>query len=138
MGAQTHHLADLVQPDATYRPSPWAEPLHGLDQIARFRECERDGADEELTMVSDVVAVDSEIAHLPFARTASVPGSQARGASGEAVGEPGLPVVRCGSRHARRVPGEAMWRLRVDPEIDLASRRGEPGSHGEVVLEQDV
>jgi uncharacterized protein (TIGR02246 family) len=58
----TDHLVDLFRPDATYLPSPWARRLNGLDEIARFWESERDSADEEFTMSSDVVAVDGDAA----------------------------------------------------------------------------
>jgi hypothetical protein len=58
----SHHLDDLFRPDATYRPSPWAEPLRGLEEIAGFWEGERDGADEEFTMSSEVVAVEEDTA----------------------------------------------------------------------------
>jgi hypothetical protein len=54
----TELLAELFVPDASYLPSPWAQPVEGLEAIARFWEAERVGADEEFTMSSDVVAVD--------------------------------------------------------------------------------
>ena len=59
---ETDQLVDLFLPDATYRPSPWARPLEGLEEIAEFWESEREGADEEFTMSSDVVAVDRDSA----------------------------------------------------------------------------
>ena len=59
---ETDRLVDLFHPDATYRPSPWARPLDGLDEIARFWESERDSADEGFTLSSDVVAVDGDAA----------------------------------------------------------------------------
>ena len=55
----TDLLAELFVPDASYLPSPWAQPLEGLEAIARFWEAERKGADEEFTMASEVVAVDA-------------------------------------------------------------------------------
>jgi hypothetical protein len=58
----TDHLEELFLPSATYLPSPWSRRLEGLAQIAAFWEAERDGADEEFTMVSDVVAVDGDTA----------------------------------------------------------------------------
>jgi uncharacterized protein (TIGR02246 family) len=58
----TSQVAALFAPDATYLPSPWGRALHGLDAIARFWEAEREGADEEFTMASDVVAVDGDTA----------------------------------------------------------------------------
>lgn len=60
--AGTDRLGELFSPDATYRPSPWAEGFSGLDEIARFWEDERAGADEEFTMASGVVAVDGDVA----------------------------------------------------------------------------
>jgi ketosteroid isomerase-like protein len=59
---ETDQLVDLFLPGATYLPSPWARQLHGLAEIAEFWEAEREGADEEFTMSSDVVAVDGDIA----------------------------------------------------------------------------
>ena len=59
---ETGQLADLFRPDAVYLPSPWARPLNGLDEIAQFWESERDGAEEEFTMSSRVVAVDGDTA----------------------------------------------------------------------------
>lgn len=58
----TNRLVELFDPAATYLPSPWARPLVGLDAIARFWEDERDGADEEFAMSSDVIAVDGDVA----------------------------------------------------------------------------
>jgi hypothetical protein len=51
-------LTELFEPHASYLPSPWAQPVEGLDAIAQFWEAERVSADEEFTMSSDVVAVD--------------------------------------------------------------------------------
>ncbi len=59
---ETDRLGDLFRSDATYLPSPWARPLDGLDEIARFWESERDSADEEFTMSSDVLALDGDTA----------------------------------------------------------------------------
>lgn len=58
----TDGLAELFQPDATYLPSPWARPLTGLKEIARFWDEERRGADEDFTMSSEVVAAGAETA----------------------------------------------------------------------------
>jgi len=58
----TELLAELFVPDASYLPSPWAQPLQGLEAIARFWEAERMGADEVFTMSSDVEAVDETTA----------------------------------------------------------------------------
>jgi hypothetical protein len=58
----TDGLADLFQTDVTYLPSPWARPITGLDDLARFWDGERDGADEHFSMSADVLAVDGETA----------------------------------------------------------------------------
>lgn len=57
----TGRLADLFAPEASYLPSPWAEPVQGLEAIAGFWESERQ-AGEEFTMSSAVVAVDGPTA----------------------------------------------------------------------------
>ncbi len=51
-------LAGLFTADASYLPSPWAQPIEGLDAISRFWEAERVGPDEEFTMSSEVVALE--------------------------------------------------------------------------------
>jgi hypothetical protein len=58
----TDQLVELFLPGATYLPSPWARPLDGIREIAEFWESEREGADEEFTMSSDVVAIDGDVA----------------------------------------------------------------------------
>jgi ketosteroid isomerase-like protein len=50
--AGTDQLAELFTPDASYLPSPWAQPIAGLEAIARFWEAEREGPAEEFTMTS--------------------------------------------------------------------------------------
>lgn len=55
-------LAELFVPDAAYLPSPWAQPVKGLDAIAQFWEAERVSPDEEFTMSSEVVALDGATA----------------------------------------------------------------------------
>ena len=54
----TELLDQLFLRDASYLPSHWAQPVEGLDAIARFWDAERDGPDEEFTMSSEVVTVD--------------------------------------------------------------------------------
>lgn len=58
----TDLLAELFAPEATYLPSPWAEPVTGLEEIARFWEDERDGPDEPFELTSEVVVVDGDVA----------------------------------------------------------------------------
>jgi ketosteroid isomerase-like protein len=58
----TAGLVELFTPDASYLPSPWAPPLEGIAAIAAFWEAERDSADEDFTMSSEVVAVDGRTA----------------------------------------------------------------------------
>ena len=55
-------LTALFEPSATYLPSPWARPLEGLAAIAEFWDAEREDADEEFTMSSEVLAVDGDTA----------------------------------------------------------------------------
>jgi ketosteroid isomerase-like protein len=55
-------LADLFAPDVAYRPSPWAQPVEGLDSLGRFWEDERAGPDEQFTMGAEVVATDGDVA----------------------------------------------------------------------------
>lgn len=58
----TAALAQLFTPEASYRPSPWASALRGLEQIAAFWEAERDGPEEVFTMTHQVVAIDGQTA----------------------------------------------------------------------------
>jgi uncharacterized protein (TIGR02246 family) len=60
--AGTSGLAGLFTQDATYRASPWAQPVEGLEAISEFWDAEREGPDEDFTMVSEVVAVDGDTA----------------------------------------------------------------------------
>jgi len=55
-------LSELFLPAASYLPSPWAQSVQGLEEIARFWEAERVGPDEVFTMSSDVLAVDGRTA----------------------------------------------------------------------------
>lgn len=59
--AGTEALAELFTVDATYRPSPWREPVSGLDALAAFWEEERDGPDEVFTLTWEVLAVEGEV-----------------------------------------------------------------------------
>jgi SnoaL-like domain len=54
-------LAELFTPDATYRATPYAEPLVGLPAIELMWEAERDGPEEVFTMTRDVIAVDGGV-----------------------------------------------------------------------------
>jgi ketosteroid isomerase-like protein len=74
--AGTNGLADLFLPDATYRPSPWAPPMEGLEEIASFWDAERDRADEEFAMSSEVVAVDGDTAVVRVAVEYGAPANQ--------------------------------------------------------------
>jgi len=58
----TDQLSMVFTPDVTYRTSPWAEPVTGLDELAVFWEHERAGPDEGFTMHSEVVAVEGRTA----------------------------------------------------------------------------
>jgi hypothetical protein len=58
----TDQLAMVFAPEVTYRTSPWAEPVKGLDDLAVFWEHERAGYDEVFTMTSEIVAVEGRTA----------------------------------------------------------------------------
>ena len=58
--AGTESLSELFTPDARYRAAPFDQPHRGLDDIARFWEAEREGADEVFTMDSEMVAVEGD------------------------------------------------------------------------------
>lgn len=58
----TAALGDLFTPDVVYSPSPWAEPVVGLDALARFWEDQRHGPDEDFEMKAEVLAVEMETA----------------------------------------------------------------------------
>lgn len=53
-------LEDLFTDDATYRVTPYDDPVSGLEAIAVMWDGERDGPDEIFTMTSDVVAVEDD------------------------------------------------------------------------------
>jgi ketosteroid isomerase-like protein len=59
--AGTAVLEQLFTPDATYRTTPFAEPIRGLDAIAALWEAEREGPDEPFTMTSETVAVEGDV-----------------------------------------------------------------------------
>ena len=58
----TAALAGLFTEDATYRQSPYREPVTGLPAIARMWAAEREGPAEVFRMTSEIVAVDGEVA----------------------------------------------------------------------------
>ena len=60
--AGTEALSDLFAPDVVYLPSPWAQPLSGLEALSQLWEGERDGPDEEFELRSEVVALDGRVA----------------------------------------------------------------------------
>ena len=60
--AGTEPLRDLFAADATYRMSPYEEPVRGLAEIAALWEREREGHDEEFEMTHEIVAVEGDAA----------------------------------------------------------------------------
>lgn len=74
--AGTEQLAELFAQDASYLPSPWSQPVDGLDAIARFWDAERDGPDEAFTMSSEIVAVDGATAVVRVFVTYDAPGGR--------------------------------------------------------------
>jgi ketosteroid isomerase-like protein len=57
----TDALDTLFTEDAAYLHSPYAEPVLGLDAIARMWKDERDGPDEVFAMSSEIVAVAGDV-----------------------------------------------------------------------------
>ncbi len=55
-------LADLFASDVHYLVSPWADPIVGLEALARFWEAERDGPDEPFQLASEVLAIEGRSA----------------------------------------------------------------------------
>lgn len=60
--AGTTGLGQLFSETATYRLSPYEQPIAGLDAIAAMWERERTGPDEQFTMRSETVAIDGDTA----------------------------------------------------------------------------
>jgi hypothetical protein len=58
----TKMLADLFAVNVSYAPSPWAEPIRGLEHLGRFWEAERQGSDEPFAMTNEIVAIDPPLA----------------------------------------------------------------------------
>jgi ketosteroid isomerase-like protein len=58
----TEALAEIFTNDASYRQSPYQEPVAGLDAIRRMWHDERDGPDEVFTIATDILAVDGPTA----------------------------------------------------------------------------
>jgi ketosteroid isomerase-like protein len=58
----TQGLAEIFTDDASYRQSPYQEPVAGLDAIRRMWDDERDGPDEVFTIATDILAVDGPTA----------------------------------------------------------------------------
>jgi len=58
----TAALAQLFTAQATYRPAPYASPVHGLQDIAAFWESARDAAGDVFTMTWEPIAVEGDVA----------------------------------------------------------------------------
>jgi SnoaL-like domain len=65
----TARLAELFTYDVVYSPSPWSDPVVGLEALAEFWEAEREGPDEPFWMTSEVLALDNETAVVRVAVT---------------------------------------------------------------------
>ena len=65
----TASLAELFSPDVFYGPSPWQQPISGLDRLGPWWEEERASPDEPFTMTSEVIAVDGDTAVVRVAVT---------------------------------------------------------------------
>lgn len=60
--AGTDSLAEIFSEDASYRMSPYEEPVRGLEAIGALWERERTGPDEEFELTHEIVAVDDDAA----------------------------------------------------------------------------
>jgi hypothetical protein len=58
----TGQLAEIFTQDASYRLSPYEEPVVGLAAIGSMWDAERDGPDEIFTLATDIVAVEGPTA----------------------------------------------------------------------------
>ncbi|MGD0704516.1 MAG: nuclear transport factor 2 family protein [Trebonia sp.] len=58
----TDGLAGIFTADASYRQSPYQDPVAGLDGIRRMWDEEREGPDEVFTIATDILAVDGPTA----------------------------------------------------------------------------
>ena len=58
----TAALGELFTETASYSPSPWAQPIEGLEAIRRFWDTARSGPDEGFRMRSEIVAIDGRVA----------------------------------------------------------------------------
>jgi hypothetical protein len=47
---------------ASYSPSPWAQPIDGLEAIRRFWDAGRSGPDERFRAQREIVAIDAPVA----------------------------------------------------------------------------
>jgi ketosteroid isomerase-like protein len=60
--AGTASLATLFSEEATYRMSPYEEPVRGLEAIGKLWERERLGSEEAFEMGAEIVAIDGDTA----------------------------------------------------------------------------
>jgi SnoaL-like domain len=58
----TEGLAEIFTGDATYRLSPYEEPVVGLNSVRRMWDEKRDGPDEVFTLATEILAVDGPTA----------------------------------------------------------------------------
>ena len=58
----TEKLAEVFTGDATYRYSPYEEPIAGLEAVRRMWDEKRDGPDEVFTLATEILAVDGSTA----------------------------------------------------------------------------
>jgi len=58
----TDRLADIFTEDASYRQSPYTDPVVGLAAIGQMWDTEREGPDEVFCLAADIVAVDGPTA----------------------------------------------------------------------------
>jgi ketosteroid isomerase-like protein len=69
-------LRDLFREDASYRMSPYGEPIVGLARIGELWERERRGHDEEFEIKHEIVAVEGDTAVVRVEVQYASPGRQ--------------------------------------------------------------
>jgi hypothetical protein len=53
-------LSDIFTDDVSYKTSPFAEPISGLQALATFWEEGRDGPNEQFEMSHEIVAIEGD------------------------------------------------------------------------------
>jgi hypothetical protein len=132
----TGQLAEIFTQDASYRLSPYAEPVVGLAAIGSMWEAERDGPDEVFTLPAEAM----------LNRAAGLDGDDwlARGSTGTPDGsaDPDRQItvmnarivppgtVRIGDAAVKALAFRASRQRRGAPSASAVRRPGRPGRSG--------